>query len=374
MSCQDYEARLAITSMATWTRPSGRRSSRTCRRARRAGHSSTDFSVIRAASLTLEAQVPPPHVWRKLSAAIEAEPKPFFGLGGAYWWRALAPVAAMVVLVVALSWTAGRLTPVADRAAGRRRRRRRTRGSEPVSIVAEYQLAEQNLTNTIVGLERIAADDRSTLDMETADVLKANLTVLDGAIGESRDALQKEPENDVAQQSLFEALRQQDRAPAGHHRAHQRDAERQSGRRRPHRVRTESMRPIYGQACGAFAVIDARGGTGRGAGLGRRSRGRHRAAGRGHRERRRARGRHHARISRIAAPDRAPRQDRAGGQVHVVLAQAGRQAGEAARRASQRHARPSAAGARKSAAVPSTPSRSRKRFVSARTAPSTSRT
>ena len=56
--------------------------------------------------LTLEAQVPPPHVWRKLSAAIEAEPKPFFGLGGAYWWRALAPAAAMVVLVVALSWTA----------------------------------------------------------------------------------------------------------------------------------------------------------------------------------------------------------------------------------------------------------------------------
>ena len=43
--------------------------------------------------------------------------------------------------------------------------------------------------------------------METADVLQANLTVLDGAIGESRDALQKEPENDVAQESLFEALR-----------------------------------------------------------------------------------------------------------------------------------------------------------------------
>ena len=76
-----------------------------------------------------------------------------------------------------------------------------------MTIAAEYQLAEQDLTNTIVGLERIAADDRSTLDMETADVLKANLTVLDGAIGESRDALQKEPENDVAQESLFEALR-----------------------------------------------------------------------------------------------------------------------------------------------------------------------
>ena len=165
----------------------------------------TDFSVIRAASQTLEAQVPPPHVWRKLAAAIEAEPKPLLGFDGQYWWRALAPVTAMVVLIVALSWTAGRLTPIAtERLAVRTGS---GSGSEPVSIAAEYQLAEEDLRNTIEGLERLAATDRSTLDMETADVLQANLTVIDGAIGESRDALQKEPENDVAQQSLFDALR-----------------------------------------------------------------------------------------------------------------------------------------------------------------------
>jgi hypothetical protein len=203
MNCQDYEAQIGEYVDGTIDE---------AQRASVESHLSTcgscralvsDFSVIRAASLTLEAQVPPPHVWRKLSAAIEAEPKPLLGLGGAYWWRALAPATAMVLLVVALSWTAGRLTPVAsDRLA----RIAPGAGSEPVSITAEYQLAEQDLTNTIQGLERIA-DDRSTLDMETADVLKANLTVLDGAIGESREALQKEPESDVAQQSLFDALR-----------------------------------------------------------------------------------------------------------------------------------------------------------------------
>ena len=204
MSCQDYEA--LIGDYVDGDIDEARRASleshlATCASCRAVV---ADFSVIRAATLTLEAHVPPPDVWRRLSAAIEAEPKPFFGLGGAYWWRALAPAAAMVVLVVALSWTAGRLTPVATE-----RLARATTGtvSEPASIVAEYQLAERNLTNTIAGLERIAADDRSTLDMETADVLQANLTVLDGAIGESRDALQKEPENDVAQQSLFDALR-----------------------------------------------------------------------------------------------------------------------------------------------------------------------
>jgi hypothetical protein len=79
--------------------------------------------------------------------------------------------------------------------------------SESVSLVAEYRQAEQDLANTIEGLERIAADQPSELDMETADVLKTNLTVLDDAIGASRAALQKEPESDVAQQSLFDALR-----------------------------------------------------------------------------------------------------------------------------------------------------------------------
>ena len=43
--------------------------------------------------------------------------------------------------------------------------------------------------------------------MDTADVLKANLTVIDGAITESRAALQTEPDNPMAQESLFDALR-----------------------------------------------------------------------------------------------------------------------------------------------------------------------
>ena len=101
-------------------------------------------------------------------------------------------------LVAALSWTAAQLTPVP----GQRLARVPTTEAEPVSILAEYQLAERDLTSTIEGLERIANSDRAALDMETADdVVKANLTVLDGAIGESREALKKEPENDVAQRA-----------------------------------------------------------------------------------------------------------------------------------------------------------------------------
>jgi hypothetical protein len=160
-----------------------------------------DFTVIRTASLSLEPQVPPPHVWRKLSTAIDAEPKPLFA--GGPWWRVCAPVAAMTVLVASLSWTAAQLTSVPGE---RLARTEPVTPIEPASILTEYELAERNLTSTIEGLERIAASNRTPLDMETEDILKANLTVLDGAIGESREALKTEPENDVAQQSLFEAL------------------------------------------------------------------------------------------------------------------------------------------------------------------------
>ena len=203
MSCRDYDAQIGDYvdgAMDEAQRASFESHLATCASCRAAV---ADFSVIRAASLSLEPQVPPPHVWRKLSAAIEAEPKPFLGVGGTQWWRAFAPVAAMAVLVASLSWTAAQLTSVPGE---RLATRTPVTQSEPVSILAEYQLAERDLSNTIEGLERIATD-RTPLDMETADVLKANLTVLDGAIGESREALKKEPENDVAQESLFEALR-----------------------------------------------------------------------------------------------------------------------------------------------------------------------
>jgi hypothetical protein len=204
MNCQDYEAQIgdyvdgAIDEAQRASFESHLATCVSCQAV------VADFSIIRSASLSLEPRVPPPHVWRQLSAAIDAEPKPFFGVRGTQWWRAFAPAAAMAVLVASLSWTAAQLTPAPGE---RLATTTPATPSEPVSILAEYQLAERDLTSTIEGLERIAANDRTALDMETADVLKANLTVLDGAIGESRNALKTEPENDVAQESLFEALR-----------------------------------------------------------------------------------------------------------------------------------------------------------------------
>ena len=213
MSCQAYEA--LIGDYVDGTMGDARRAEfeshlTTCASCRALA---ADFTAIRTASRSLEPHIPPPHVWRKLSAAIDAEPKPLFASGP--WWRVFAPVAVMAMLVASLAWAAAQLS-VAVRSTTAQLtsttgERLASTGppthAEPASIVAEYQFAESALTSTIEGLERIAATNPTPLDMETEDVLRANLMLLDGAIGESREALKKEPENDVAQQSLFEALR-----------------------------------------------------------------------------------------------------------------------------------------------------------------------
>jgi len=199
MSCQEYEAQ--IGDYVDGTLDAAQRAVidahlASCTRCQALA---ADFRVIVEASRSLEPHVPPPHVWYRLSAALEAEPKPLFG--GAWWWRAFAPAAALAVLVAGLSWTAAQLAvaPQAQLA--------QATSDEPTPMLTGYQLAERDLTTTIAGLEQIAAADPSVLDMETADVLRANLTVLDGAIDESRAALKSEPGNYVAQESLFEALR-----------------------------------------------------------------------------------------------------------------------------------------------------------------------
>jgi hypothetical protein len=74
-------------------------------------------------------------------------------------------------------------------------------------VETELKLAEEHYVRAIAGLEAIAKAEGSELDPQTAEVLQANLTVIDAAIGESRAAMQTEPASEVARNSLFEALR-----------------------------------------------------------------------------------------------------------------------------------------------------------------------
>jgi Putative zinc-finger len=166
-----------------------------------------DLQTIKTATRTLEPQVPSPQVWYKLAAAIEADSGGVSAVWFGGWQRAAAGAVTCAMLIASLSWIGSRLTPAA--------REHERMAAAPSSTViestpldaADFTLVEQQYTSAIAGLEDITRGERSSLDSNTADVLTASLTVIDGAIGESRAALDKEPESAVAQDSLVEALR-----------------------------------------------------------------------------------------------------------------------------------------------------------------------
>lgn len=177
----------------------------------------SDFQTIRFAALTMEPAVPPASAWSKIAARIEEEARPWWRFGGAgsgrsgsgrgTVWQPFAALAMALVLTTGLTWLGARLAPEAEIA---RMARATGLDTAPAALpLANVVLdaAEQDYATAIAGLERIATDERATLDPGTADVLQVNLTAINTAIGESRAALQTEPENDLAIDSLFEALR-----------------------------------------------------------------------------------------------------------------------------------------------------------------------
>jgi len=204
MNCQDYEIALGDYVDGTLDERSGidfEAHLTSCDRCRALV---ADFGAIREAALALEPELPSPQVWTKLAAAVEAEQRSTLHRWG-FTWRTLAASIAMITMAASLTWIGNGLAPI-KRPSGQSATAA-TSQAEPISVRAQFDLAEMQYTNAIAGLESIAKNEQSALDMETADVLQANLTVIDGAITESRAALQTEPDNPAAQESLFDALR-----------------------------------------------------------------------------------------------------------------------------------------------------------------------
>jgi hypothetical protein len=112
-----------------------------------------------------------------------------------------------MLLVATMSWVGARLVPANEQGVRLAQAGAGQSGAEAISVEAQFELAEAQYTSAIAGLETITQAEQTSLDTDTAGVLRANLTVIDGAIGESRAALVAAPGDQVAQQSLFEALR-----------------------------------------------------------------------------------------------------------------------------------------------------------------------
>ena len=169
-----------------------------------------DFHTLRAAARTLQPHVPPAYVWTRIAQETRAP-------GGGRWW-ALLPVpgrwqliaaAAIVLLVLGGTWIAWRQlnSPAPAATVGRPAPGQAPDPALVQDVETELKLAEEHYVRAIAGLEAIAKAEGSELDPQTAEVLQANLTVIDAAIGESRAAMQTEPASEVARNSLFEALR-----------------------------------------------------------------------------------------------------------------------------------------------------------------------
>jgi len=176
-----------------------------------------DFRAIRRTAGTLERHAPPAHTWTKLAAALDAErgQSSRFGVPSSRFhvpssmlrWQPLAIAATLLVILGGTSWivwqqlnvtaptsTATTSAPAADPELAQ-------------SVETELKLAEEHYQKAIAGLEQITKADSSELDPQVASVLQKNLEVIDQAIAESRAALQTQPTSEVAQESLFEALR-----------------------------------------------------------------------------------------------------------------------------------------------------------------------
>lgn len=169
----------------------------------------SDLQIIRSMTLALPPELPSPQVWTRLSSAVEARPRRWGWLPGvAFGGQAAAAGAMALVLATGLGWLGNALSPMG----GRNRPAAPAVAANAGLVAGEYantdlRNAEEQFATAITGLERITTAERAVLDPETADVLQVSLTTIDAAIGESRAALQTEPDSDVAQESLFAALR-----------------------------------------------------------------------------------------------------------------------------------------------------------------------
>lgn len=171
-----------------------------------------DLRAIRTLSRELPPHEPPARVWTRIEAAIEAE-RPshrrperrgsmVFSLSP-FGLQQAAALVTTIMLGGGLWWVGGRLVPATEDAA--------VQLTAPLSMAGfgniPLQVAEADFTAAIASLEQFTRARQDALDPDTRGVVQANLSVIEAAIDESRAVLKTEPESQVAQQSLFEALR-----------------------------------------------------------------------------------------------------------------------------------------------------------------------
>jgi predicted anti-sigma-YlaC factor YlaD len=169
-----------------------------------------DLRDIARVAGELPLHTPRPVVWERIAASLDADARARGQAHRTTGWTnlrvALAIAATLIVAVSASVWVLRSPPPPAATPAASAAHQSK---DDLVQDVDEHlRVAEAHYEQAIAGLESIVNADQSSLDPKVAATLQKNLTVIDGAIQESRAAIKSQPHSELAQTSLFEALRQ----------------------------------------------------------------------------------------------------------------------------------------------------------------------
>jgi anti-sigma factor RsiW len=171
-----------------------------------------DLESMRRTASELPDFTPRAEVWASLSPRLAAElaarPRTFWT--GAR--VALAMAATLVVAVTASVWVLRSPAPAPQASAAPAGAPAAGVIQSPQDLVQDVdehlRIADEHYVKAIAGLEQVVKSGEGSLDPALAATLQKNLGVIDQAITESREAIKTQPNNQLAQTSLFEALRQ----------------------------------------------------------------------------------------------------------------------------------------------------------------------
>ena len=177
-----------------------------------------DLQKIRSAAASLDPITPPARVWQSIAGELHKQGRvtPAPGLRGSR--VAMLAIAASLLIAIGGSLymlrTFPSLRPSPPQQASSDAPVHTDAGSgnaapvDPVQGINEdLTAAVQHYESAIAKLEQAVKSDDASIDPQVAAVFQKNLPVIDQAIAETKSALQSEPQNAPARESLFEALR-----------------------------------------------------------------------------------------------------------------------------------------------------------------------
>jgi len=169
-----------------------------------------DLQTLTRTAAALPAHKLRPEVWGRIASAIAADrPTPAASGLAAFWtgWRVAAAMAAVAILAVTASVVVLR-TPPQPATPGQAPAVHQSAQDTVQAVDEHLRIADEHYQQAITQLEKLVATDQAALDPAVAATLDKNLGIIDKAVRESREAIKAQPNSQLAQTSLFEALRQ----------------------------------------------------------------------------------------------------------------------------------------------------------------------